>query len=74
MKNRGNGKFNRECRTCNTERVRTKRDYVRQSNRAKNEPKPTPSNRKSTSEIIRSGVFGKDCMTLAEYRLYRDVK
>lgn len=59
---RGNGRFTYECRACNRERARNRRcqggtGYIPSTGR--------------TAAKIRAGVFGKDCITLAEYKLYR---
>lgn len=60
---RKNGTINYECRQCNRERAAERR--VRGLNGAY-----VPSAGRTAAKI-RSGVFGKDCITLAEYKLYR---
>lgn len=55
----------RVCKQCRRDESRKRRER-----RYKEMRSSTP--RRTTSQIIASGVFGKDCITLAEFRHYRE--
>lgn len=60
---RKSGKITYECRACNRERAANRR-------RGNTASGYIPSTGRTAAKI-RSGVFGKDCITMAEYKLYR---
>ena len=70
-KNKGNGKYSRECRTCHnaTELLRKRR-----AGGAVDENGNRIRTKRTTNSILSSTAFGKDCLSRAQIMAFRDMK
>ena len=73
MKNKGNGKYARECRTCHNMRSNEGKRRMNSASTVGPNGERLPR-KKTTNSILGSTAFGKDCLTRAQIMALRDLK
>jgi nitrate/TMAO reductase-like tetraheme cytochrome c subunit len=71
IKNKGNGKYSRECRTCHNAKELIRK---RKAGGAVDENGNRVRTKRTTNSILGSTAFGKDCLSRAQIMAFRDMK